>query len=40
MNQDSNKNFIEVGPGNVLYKLNNKILKKSNTLTFNMVNLG
>jgi len=40
MNQDSNKKFIEVGPGNVLYKLNNKILKKSNTLTFNMVKLG
>ncbi len=37
---NNNKEFIEVGPGNVLYKLNNKILKKSNTLTFNMINLG
>ena len=41
MNKDNNnKDFIEVGPGNVLYKLNKKILKKSNTLTFNMINLG
>jgi len=39
MNKDNNKDFIEVGPGNILYKLNNKILKKSNTLTFNMINL-
>ena len=40
MAKDNDKEFIEVGPGNVLYKLNNKILKKSNTLTFNMINLG
>ena len=40
MHQDNNKDFIEVGRGNILYKLNNKILKKSNTLTFNMINLG
>ena len=40
MYKDNKKDFIEVGPGNVLYKLNHKILKKSNTLTFNMVNLG
>ena len=40
MAKDNDKGFIEVGPGNVLYKLNNKILKKSNTLTFNMINLA
>ena len=40
MAKDNDKEFIEVGPGNVLYKLNNKILKKSNTLTFNMINLA
>ena len=40
MDKDHNEKFIEVGPGNVLYKLNNKILKKSDTLTFNMINLG
>ena len=40
MAKDNDKEFIEVGPGNVLYKLNNKILKKPNTLTFNMINLA
>ena len=40
MDKDNDKEFIEVGPGNVLYKLNNKILKKPNTLTFNMINLA
>ena len=39
MAKDHNQTFIEVGPGKVLYKLNNKILKKSDTLTFNMINL-
>ena len=30
-------NFIEVGPGNVLVKLNKKILAKSNTVNFNII---
>ena len=39
MAKDYNQTYIEVGPGKVLYKLNSKILKKSDTLTFNMINL-
>ncbi|MBI72521.1 MAG: [acyl-carrier-protein] S-malonyltransferase [Candidatus Marinimicrobia bacterium] len=35
---NSNLDFIEVGNGKVLTKLNDKILKKSKTLTFNMIN--
>ena len=39
MEKDNNSlNFIEVGNGKVLTKLNDKILKKSKTLTFNMIN--
>ena len=39
MEKDHNSlDFIEVGNGKVLKKLNDKILKKSKTLTFNMIN--
>ena len=37
MKKNNLNNFIEVGPGNVLVKLNKKILAKSNTVNFNTI---
>ena len=37
MKKNDLSNFIEVGPGNVLVKLNKKILSESNTINFNML---
>jgi malonyl CoA-acyl carrier protein transacylase len=39
MKKNNLNTFIEVGPGQVLKKLNKKITNTDNTTTFEMVNL-